>query len=65
MGKLLNLKKNLKKPRAMHHKDRFSQLGIFEKRLSEIWDEAERRREKLSKDPVDRVANHGYLLLSC
>ena len=36
----------------MHKTERFSQLGIFEKRLSEIWEEAERRREKLSKDPV-------------
>jgi len=26
----------------MHHKNRFSRLGIFEKRLSEIWDEAEK-----------------------
>jgi len=27
-------------------------LGIFEKRLSEIWDEVERERQKLSEDPV-------------
>jgi phage FluMu gp28-like protein len=31
---------------------RFSQLGIFEQRLSEIWDEAERARQALTEDPV-------------
>jgi hypothetical protein len=48
MRKLLSLKK----PRAINPKNRFSRLDISEKKLSEIWLEAEKEREKLSEDPV-------------
>ena len=36
----------------MYPENRFSQLGILEKRLSQIWAQAEEKREKLSEDPV-------------
>jgi len=36
----------------MRPKNRFSRLDIFEDNLSEIWEEAEKEREKLSKDPI-------------
>jgi len=41
-----------KKARSYLPEHRFSKLDIFEKRLSDIWEEAEREREKLSQDPV-------------
>ena len=41
-----------RKPRAMRPERRFCQLGIFEQRLSEVWDEVERERRELSEDPV-------------
>jgi len=43
---------NSKKPRTMRPRNRFSRLDIFEENLSEIWEEAEKEREKLSKDPI-------------
>jgi len=36
----------------MHPENHFSQLGIFEKRLSQIWLEAEKKRQKLSENPI-------------
>ena len=44
--------KNCRKPRRYHPNYRWQRLDLFEARLSEIWAEAEKEREKLSEDPV-------------
>lgn len=44
--------KSYRKPRRYHPNDRWQRLDLFENRLSEIWVEAEKEREKLSEEPV-------------